>query len=453
MWNSCSDHQKGTFRCILFLFLCCLSIFLIIELNYKVVDSSRVSVYIESDGQNVESTTQQVIVPQITAHSDSSIKIIFDPLSIARVLSGLPPKPIVPKKMESELEIFQGTRHWKEPLMYSKENWWFSPEDEPIDFCVVVTLSIDRLFMIPHLLSRWPGYISLVIYTHSLHLSHTRTYIRSLRLPPRVTATLYISFPNSPDYLEYPINSLRNCGIRFCFASHVVMIDIDMVPSENLYHELHSIPHSLFTHHSLIILPSFFLSSDVVDPINCGSYRNCALESLMHIPTNKKEVKRGVQNGSLTMRRRDLKQHMYVTLQWFRNSNSPVSTVECILNELQEPYFIIRRDNRMPLFDETLNGFGGDKQEYFDRLRFMYDYFYILNNAFLVDIQHPRDVNPWNSSRKTRQSRAQYIQQLNNLRKVMGGREGARLKVCNGVKESNSNIVFDWMVDKVMGMN
>ena len=91
--------------------------------------------------------------------------------------------------------------------------------------------------MLPQILSRWQGRYVFVIATTNDTQQETVNQLGTIHLPKRVTTLVYAM--NSSDF---PINRLRNLGIRNIQTSHFMVLDMDLMLSRNLHHELERLP-------------------------------------------------------------------------------------------------------------------------------------------------------------------------------------------------------------------
>lgn len=78
---------------------------------------------------------------------------------------------------------------------------------------------------------------------------------------------------------------------------------------------------------------------------------------------------------------------MYVPFDWYDKTEG-VTSIECILLDFQEPYLMLAYRPEVPLFDERFVNYGYNKVQLFEHLRAEGFKFYIINNAFSVDILH-----------------------------------------------------------------
>ena len=92
------------------------------------------------------------------------------------------------------------------------------------------------------------------------------TFVEFLRRPqnailcsPRITLLAYISRNNSFFHANYPINILRNIGIRHTRTSHFLVLDTDMWVSQTSYEMLMKIPDSIWASPQIaVVIPAFF---------------------------------------------------------------------------------------------------------------------------------------------------------------------------------------------------
>ena len=114
--------------------------------------------------------------------------------------------------------------------------------------------------MLPQILSRWPGRYVLVLSTTNETQQETLDLLGSFHLPQRVT-TLVCTVSSS----VFPINLLRNLGIRNIQTSHFMVLDMDLMLSRNMHAELQRLPDELKrSNHSAILIPLVFLGRDKI---------------------------------------------------------------------------------------------------------------------------------------------------------------------------------------------
>ena len=133
--------------------------------------------------------------------------------------------------------------------------------------------------MLPQILSRWPGRYVIVISSSRRQMRETLDLLGAVNLPERVTTLVYLT-----DSSEFPINRLRNLGIRNIQTSHFMVLDMDLMLSRNLHHELERLPAWLKkSQRSAIILPLFFFDRARILHY-CSQLEDCLPLSVFSLP-------------------------------------------------------------------------------------------------------------------------------------------------------------------------
>lgn len=101
-------------------------------------------------------------------------------------------------------------------------------------------------------------------------------FIASHYLPLRVTLLLYLIGPNSPEKGQFPVNKLRNLGIRNIVTTHFQILDMDLWPTYNTYQTMMKLPEPLRTGRNAVIFPVFFFDRNSV-LTRCDSLEKCSL--------------------------------------------------------------------------------------------------------------------------------------------------------------------------------
>merc|ERR1740117_11269 len=76
-------------------------------------------------------------------------------------------------------------------------------------------------------------------------------------------------------------------------------------------------------------------------------------------------------------------------LRWFMQPPDKVRRIECFLSERYEPYVILRHCPSTPLFNEGFVGYGKNKIQHINHLRYSGFIFYVLPRSFFVHFPHP----------------------------------------------------------------
>lgn len=128
-----------------------------------------------------------------------------------------------------------------------------------IDITLITAGAMNRLVLFPIIASRWSGSAPPIPLTRSpilfvLHVKEEEeaTLQSTLRSPdyttlcqPRITLLVYLSSATAFFHSNYPINILRNLGIRHCRTTHFLLLDTDMLVSKDAYPTLMKLRDSL----------------------------------------------------------------------------------------------------------------------------------------------------------------------------------------------------------------
>ena len=139
-----------------------------------------------------------------------------------------------------------------------------------IDITLITAGAMNRLVLFPIIASRWSGSAPPIPLTRSpilfvLHVKEEEeaTLQSTLRSPdyttlcqPRITLLVYLSSATAFFHSNYPINILRNLGIRHCRTTHFLLLDTDMLVSKDAYPTLMQLRDSLLRRWRLRCLPS-----------------------------------------------------------------------------------------------------------------------------------------------------------------------------------------------------
>jgi len=234
---------------------------------------------------------------------------------------------------------------------------------------------------------------------------------------------------------RYPVNELRNMGLQAVQTSHVLVADIDLVPSVDL--DLH-IQESIValrkptreaeTQHQALVVPAFERVCGIGERGDEGCYhalkRNHtflpadfeALQACIIGDKRTAMANNGDNAACVVFQSRDNWEGHFSTrsAQWMasmmqyirsksndRNDEPAIRTLDCFDSLRYEPYVVIpwcpvidrNHDARKPLapyYDERFHGYGKNKIQYIQHLRFLQFKFSILSRpGFLIHNPHP----------------------------------------------------------------
>lgn len=393
----------------------------------------------------------------------------------------------------------------------------------PFDVTFVTQASIDRVWLIADICSRWPGPIVLVVFLHeesplktskvllptSCHSSTSSSsssnakdgssassggssdstpsdsikshHSRALSShdsrveAPRVKSATFVG----SSVADYPVNHLRNLGIGLVRTSHFMVADVDFVPSRGLYAEL--------LRHGSLMLSDLMLA--VVVPAfqrrggSCTSVAACrALAAQTNfIPANFDELQQCMAGntsstptistarlmttssrrlrswGSVSSRSRgssgcivfqaDNNYHGHSTTRssdWLAASAHWLAPkpLTCFESSRYEPYLVLSTwGAATPRYDEQFTGYGKNKIQFVNHVRFAGFQFAVLPREFLMHFPHPKSSAKlaWlRNSTLHQQVDNQFVDFLKKLTKEYSGVRSSMTPICSSKSSKKS---------------
>ncbi|KAK8808485.1 hypothetical protein WA158_008386 [Blastocystis sp. Blastoise] len=259
-------------------------------------------------------------------------------------------------------------------------------EKEVYDVTLISQTSTVRLFYLAYLQGFWKGPMSIAVYMNKSEIAKFEAYRQTTEIFPRMKLTSLVVQDTSK---EYPINKLRNIAIKHVETSHFWIADMDMWPTKHTYEALCNLRSSFLKDDFMaIIIPSFSFSANS-GYLNCGGFKGCIDTVVPHIPRNKKELINCISEENCQTFRPETETHDYMFSHWFTLAETTQLTFLSCINELQEPYVVVKRSEYLPLFDERFIDYGFNKIQYIDHLRRIGFKFAVLSQQFAFDIPHP----------------------------------------------------------------
>ena len=221
----------------------------------------------------------------------------------------------------------------------------------------------------------------LVMYGMDYEEEKYLTYFSQRNYDSRLTTILYLVKNGTETANTFPINALRNLGIRMSRSTHYIVFDMDVWPAMDLCDSLMSLsPEILNSEKSLVIVAIFFYDLGVM-LLQCGSLSNCTklymfLDSLMcsglqYFPSNRTVLRACIRARVCMSHKADVFTHGYTNRDWLNWNGNSVMEMRCVLNDFQEPYVMLRRSPNTPLFDERFVNYGYNKVQLIEHLRYL----------------------------------------------------------------------------------
>ncbi|KAG5450686.1 LARGE xylosyl- and glucuronyltransferase 1, partial [Clonorchis sinensis] len=111
--------------------------------------------------------------------------------------------------------------------------------DQDADVTLVSQLTFDRIHRVEEIAKRWEGPMSLALYVTDRDAAVLVDFVsRSQLLVNRTNIGYHLVYV---DGVLYPINKLRNVAMQFAQTKFLFILDVDFIPSPNMYRELKTI--------------------------------------------------------------------------------------------------------------------------------------------------------------------------------------------------------------------
>jgi hypothetical protein len=305
-----------------------------------------------------------------------------------------------------------------------------------IQTTLLLQCSLDRMWILQETCRRWSDPIVVVVYLES----ESPTWDDWKTLCPHLTIIPYIGKKNESNQWEYPINRLRNLGLDFVRTSHILVSDVDFLPSQFLDRMIRNVLEErqqqrlapdvkdslIDENHDAIVVPAFERIMENCTTKDCDRY---LLTNSTFIPRVFEELQDCVKvDKCFVFQARNnweghssTRSHDWLSGAFYENNDISkndsklriIKKLHCFDSLRYEPYVVIRwcpsssisGDQHVkavaPYYDERFHGYGKNKIQYISHLRFLGYQFSILPEGFLVHNPHPEsDVKMiWNDKR------------------------------------------------------
>ncbi|CAH1793160.1 unnamed protein product [Owenia fusiformis] len=264
------------------------------------------------------------------------------------------------------------------------------------DITLVTQVSADRLYMLHDILPYWDGPVSIAIYIPASESPSDKPIyddeyiIHKLK---NLTQSCEITIMYGEYYKEkYPINTLRNHAIRHVQSKYLFLSDADFLPSVNFQRQAKSEINRL---------------KSVVDHDDDTSIKD--IDKTAFVAPAFEYLKNPFKSNNLAKTKAELgqvyKTKSYIKVfngawsdnhkatdygKWFKRSHSYKVTKYQIK---YEPYVVLRKHSRLPLYDERFVGYGMNKVSYLMELKAAGYTFLVLPNCWVSHIPHEKTNN------------------------------------------------------------
>ena len=300
---------------------------------------------------------------------------------------------------------------------------------EDVEAAVDITLTSqttsEKLWLLGEVCSRWRGPVSLALWLNSTE--STEDGVR-LRMEAEAVAATQGCAPFSLTVVSqaaqeaYPVNKLRNLAIGGVATSHELLTDMDFLPSYDLRADALAIIRARNTSRRAFVVPAFQKQGH-----QCQTVSDCRqlLTPLdVNVPGTFDALRNCVARKECTPFHEGVDSPGHSTTdsyQWLNNTNHQTENrlrdLHCFRSKFYEPYLIVRHSESPP-FDERFTGYGYNKIQHVEHLRYLGFSFQILPKNFLVHVPHPPSASRKDFTKDARhkvyQLHAAFIRELDN---------------------------------------
>jgi len=288
---------------------------------------------------------------------------------------------------------------------------------EDVAVTLITQTSVDRIWMVEHICTRWQGPFVVVVYIGTDNsiktiVDHIDGLSSNLGTYQYACATLHL-VPSVSNDEQYPINKLRNIGINNVQTSHFLMIDIDFWPDKGL-HKLLTTSDEVVWHLKsnplgAFVVPAF--QKNQLYPM-CRTIRECRKKHEHLMPYDRKQLKKCVVLMECSpFDYRNAAGHETTDFNtWINMKQLTVNQLLCTKSIRYEPYVVLRKCPSTPLYAEDFTGYGKNKIQLVSHLRFAGFQFYVIPFHYLIHFPHPKSLakKKWRTTKMASENDALY---------------------------------------------
>lgn len=281
-----------------------------------------------------------------------------------------------------------------------------SETTDEIKTTLVLQTSVGRLWILNESCSRWRDPIIVVVFIpNDEQVPKVKLHCSNVQL------VFYEATEEESEKKAYPVNRLRNIGLDATKTSHVLMVDVDFVPSQGLDRTIQGVLKNqaeLQEERQALVVPAF----ERIPPEPCTTEESCTkyLQSdnsfLPHSFEDlqgcvKRQECQPFQSSVSWDSHSSTQSKEWIQRKWYTGGEQLIlRSVECFHSARYEPYVVLqwcplshypeeKTTPKAPHYDERFHGYGKNKIELVSHLRKTGYRFYILPEGFIIHNPHP----------------------------------------------------------------
>jgi len=287
-----------------------------------------------------------------------------------------------------------------------------------VTFGLAIALAESDLSMVHHHCRRWgiSAPMSIAVWTQNSPeqvMEQLQSFDQNECNPEQITITTLSAGASTAT----PLNQLRNLAIQGLQTTHVVYLDIHVVPSVDLYDILHSpttVAELAKDPKLAVVIPSFEVNAKSVGgDISLGGIP-ATFESLIMQLSDKTANIMG--SGDIAL------QGSTLYRSWVQQDQGGLLPIDCVSSDYYEPFVAIRYCDGLPRFQEVLVHENEDTKHdlmstwVLHLMRLGYS-FKQVGGGFVVYLPTPVVEMPLSGIEITKNDLSRSVRKLKNLRK------------------------------------
>ncbi|XP_066252461.1 xylosyl- and glucuronyltransferase LARGE2s-like [Euwallacea similis] len=235
------------------------------------------------------------------------------------------------------------------------------------DITYVTHLSFDRIHLLENIAKIWTGPISFTLYVSDAELVKSMRLITESEVLNRRSDIAYHAVFQQGEF--YPINTLRNVGLKHVKTPYSFLVDVDFTPMKSLFEMLRDNIRSMADlNKKALIVPAF-------EPVNPD----------VVLPKSKIQLIDSLNRNEVRPFRADVwaRGHAPTNYDKWRKEYEPYHVK---WQPHYEPYVVVK--SNVPRYDERFLGFGWNKVSHIMELEAQNYDFIVLSDVFIIHASH-----------------------------------------------------------------